>query len=103
VDERIVDNLLFCDFADPKSEAKNYIEVQDMEHLKTVVDGYMEEYNNTSKRPLHLYMFRCGVFYAQLLASRSETEIIETLVHLLDYELNHQMKSKTKSQNDHIL
>lgn len=51
-------NLIYCDFADPKSESKNYIEVRDLEVLNTVTEGYLEEYNNMSKKPMNLVLFR---------------------------------------------
>ena len=51
-------SLIFCDFADPKSAAKPYIEVRDLENLRHVVEGYLDEFNNLSKKPMDLVMFR---------------------------------------------
>jgi dynein heavy chain len=45
--------IFFCDFSDPKSESRSYVEVMDMEHLTRVVNGYVTEYNNMNKRPMH--------------------------------------------------
>ena len=51
-------SLIYCDFSDPKSDSKNYLEVTDLENLRTVVEGYLEEFNNLSKKPMNLVMFR---------------------------------------------
>ena len=48
-----MDSIFFCDFSDPKSDSRSYVEVIDMEHLHTVVRGYVTEYNNMNKRPMH--------------------------------------------------
>ena len=54
-----IDSIFFCDFSDPKSESRSYVEVLDMEHLTGVVNGYVTEYNNMNKRPMHyLVVFR---------------------------------------------
>ena len=54
-------SLMFCDFVDAKAEAKNYSEVCDTEGLKQVVEGYLEEYNNFSRSPMNLVLFRFAV------------------------------------------
>ena len=51
-------SLIYCDFADPKSDAKNYVEVRDLEKLRIVAEGYLEEFNNLSKKPMNLVLFR---------------------------------------------
>lgn len=51
-------SLVFCDFADPKSDKKDYIEVKDMENLRVISEGYLEEFNNLSKKPMNLVLFR---------------------------------------------
>ncbi len=53
-------SLLYCDFSDPKSDSANYIEVRDVEQLRHIVEGYLEEYNNLTKKPMNLVMFRSG-------------------------------------------
>ena len=51
-------SLMFCDFGDPKNEAKRYLEVNDMNVLKQVVETNLDEYNQVNKRPMNLVMFR---------------------------------------------
>ena len=51
-------SLMYCDFADPKSDSKNYLEVRDVEQLRVVVENYLEEFNNMSRKPMNLVMFR---------------------------------------------
>lgn len=59
VSEMDIHSIFFCDFSDPKSESRSYVEVLDMEHLTQVVKGYVTEYNNMNKRPMHyLTVFR---------------------------------------------
>ena len=55
-------SLIYCDFADPKSTSKNYVEIRDLEKLRHVAEGYLEEYNNVSKKPMNLVLFRSVVW-----------------------------------------
>jgi dynein heavy chain len=58
VSEDDMRSLMFCDFGDPKNEAKRYIEAGDMNVVRQVVETSLEEYNQINKRPMHLVMFR---------------------------------------------
>lgn len=51
-------NLIYCDFHDPISEQKWYIEIQDWDALAEAVEEYLMEYNNISKTPMDLVLFR---------------------------------------------
>lgn len=53
--------LIYCDFANPKADQRHYIEVMDLTALREIVEGYLNEYNNMSKKPMNLVMFRFAV------------------------------------------
>lgn len=48
---------MFCDFTNPKADTKLYLEVQEIEHLRFTVEGYLSEFNNVSKKPMNLVLF----------------------------------------------
>ncbi|KAF2360955.1 Dynein heavy chain AAA module D4 [Trinorchestia longiramus] len=58
VTENDLRSLLYCDFADPKCETRQYVPVTDLEALRGVVEGYLSEFNNMSKKPMSLVMFK---------------------------------------------
>uniref|UniRef100_A0A1I8IF50 EF-hand domain-containing protein n=1 Tax=Macrostomum lignano TaxID=282301 RepID=A0A1I8IF50_9PLAT len=54
-------SLIYCDFSNPKVSKGRYVEVDDMERLRIVSEGHLEEFNNLSKKPMNLVMFRFAI------------------------------------------
>nr|XP_019946415.1 PREDICTED: dynein heavy chain 3, axonemal [Paralichthys olivaceus] len=60
VDESIR-SLLFGDYAKPDSDTKVYDEIKDLNALQEVMESYLDEYNNCSKTPMSLVMFKFAI------------------------------------------
>lgn len=51
-------NLVYCDFHDPIAERKLYVEIDDWDELAEAIEEYLAEYNDISKTPMDLVLFR---------------------------------------------
>ncbi|KAJ8670547.1 hypothetical protein QAD02_001806, partial [Eretmocerus hayati] len=54
-------NLIYCDFQDPSTDNKMYMEVPNLDNLAVTVDQYLQEYNSISKKPMNLVLFRFAI------------------------------------------
>ncbi|XP_074961219.1 dynein axonemal heavy chain 3 [Phalacrocorax aristotelis] len=54
-------SLFFGDYLKPDSNVKVYDEISDLKQLTTVMEYYLEEYNNISKAPMSLVMFKFAI------------------------------------------
>ncbi|XP_071616680.1 dynein axonemal heavy chain 3 [Heliangelus exortis] len=54
-------SLFFGDFFLPDSSEKVYDEITDLQQLTAVMEHYLEEYNNMSKAPMPLVMFKFAI------------------------------------------
>ncbi|NXT35371.1 DYH3 protein, partial [Pelecanoides urinatrix] len=54
-------SLFFGDYLKPESNLKAYDEITDLKQLTTVMEYYLEEYNNISRAPMSLVMFKFAI------------------------------------------
>ncbi|XP_042639137.1 dynein axonemal heavy chain 3 [Orycteropus afer afer] len=54
-------SLFFGDFFKPESDQRIYDEITDLKQLTVVMEYYLEEFNNISKAPMSLVMFRFAI------------------------------------------
>lgn len=53
--------LVYCDFSDPNSQYKNYKEIHDLNNLRLIIEEFLNEFNQMSKKPMHLVLFRFAI------------------------------------------
>ncbi|KAH0631920.1 hypothetical protein JD844_019823 [Phrynosoma platyrhinos] len=54
-------SLFFGDYSKPSSDTKIYDEITDLKKLTSVMEYYLEEFNNISKAPMALVMFKFAI------------------------------------------
>ncbi|KAM8960487.1 dynein axonemal heavy chain 3 [Pelodytes ibericus] len=54
-------SLFFGDYLKPDSDVKVYDEIMDLKHLTSIMEYYLDEFNNVSKAPMSLVMFKFAI------------------------------------------
>lgn len=55
------ENLIYADFGNPKAAVKLYCELSDRSSLRTVMNDYLEDYNQMSTKPMNLVLFESAI------------------------------------------
>ncbi|MGH0118801.1 UNVERIFIED_CONTAM: hypothetical protein FKN15_062263 [Acipenser sinensis] len=61
VSDENIRSLFFGDYFKPDSDVKAYDEITDLKQLTGVMEYYLDEYNNVSKAPMSLVMFKFAI------------------------------------------
>ena len=61
-------SLVFCDFENPKAETRLYTQTQQVDKLRVVAEGFLDEFNNVSKKRMDLVLFRFAIEHISRIA-----------------------------------
>nr|XP_018914608.1 PREDICTED: dynein heavy chain 7, axonemal-like [Bemisia tabaci] len=109
-------NLIYCDFTNPKADMRHYLEVEDIDTLQGIIEGYLTEYNNMSKKPLNLVMFKYAVEHLTRIArilkqprshglligvnGSGKQSLTRLAAHITEYEFFQPEITRTYSKNE---
>jgi dynein heavy chain len=54
-------SIVYCNFGDPKSLTKPYVELENRENLPKIMDDYMEDFNQMTTKPMSLVLFESAI------------------------------------------
>lgn len=61
VEDDDIRSLFFGDYSKPDSDTRAYDEITDLKALTAVMEHYLDEFNNVSKAPMSLVMFKFAI------------------------------------------
>ena len=61
VEDEDIRSLFFGDYTKPDSDSRAYDEITDLKALTSIMDFYLDEFNNVSKAPMSLVMFKFAI------------------------------------------
>lgn len=61
-------SLIYCDFGDPTNDERLYIEARDLDAVRKILDGYLADFNQMSKKPMDLVLFRFAIEHVSRIA-----------------------------------
>jgi dynein heavy chain len=61
VSELELRSFVYCDFGDAKSDHRYYNEVKNLEELRVIVEGFLDEFNGMTKKQMNLVLFRFAI------------------------------------------
>ncbi|XP_076154944.1 dynein axonemal heavy chain 3 [Alosa pseudoharengus] len=61
VEDDDVRSLFFGDYTKPDSDTRSYDEITDLKALTAIMEHYLDEFNNVSKAPMSLVMFKFAI------------------------------------------
>jgi len=68
IDDHELHALMFCDFVDVKSDPRPYLEVTEPDKVRKTVEDFLGEFNNMSKKPMNLVLFRFAIEHVARIA-----------------------------------
>jgi len=54
-------NVIYCNFSDPKSLTKPYVELVDRSNINKTMADYLDDYNQMTTKPMNLVLFESAV------------------------------------------
>lgn len=93
-------NLVYCDFQDPLADKKLYVEVDDWDKLALIVEDYLTEYNELSRTPMNLVLFRFRIFSEIDMSSYTVARPVPRMTRFSLFQIRDRTSFKDLPSND---